>query len=419
MRFLRQMITVEEALQRLLAGLTTLGEEQVHIGEAYGRTLASDVYATCDLPHFDRSPLDGFAVRAADTVSATNDQPVRLKVVETVAAGQVPQVPVTEGSATRIMTGAMMPAGADAVIMFEQTEKPGELSDQVGIKRALKPGENVSRRGEEIAMGTVIARAGERINAGTIAILATFGYDQVGVARKPRVGLLSTGIELIEIDQQLVPGKIRNSNTSMLSALIAEAGGTPFLFPSLPDEPAAAKRQMEEHLKEVDLLVTSGGVSVGDFDVMATLVDKPDVTLLFNRVAMRPGSPTTGLLLNGKPILALSGNPGACFLGFELFGRLAVQRLAGVPDAGLRSIKARLAISYNKPCPYPRYLRGKLTAKDGVLYAQPDFNEKAGNLGTLKDSECFIVIPAGGSGQQAGELVEVLPHAAPSWGRGV
>ncbi|GIO04080.1 molybdopterin molybdenumtransferase [Brevibacillus reuszeri] len=415
MRFSRQMVTVEEAVDRLIKSLPQLGDETVQIEEAYGRILASDVYATYELPHFDRSPLDGFAVRAADTISASSQQPVYLRVLETVAAGQVPQLEVTEGCATRIMTGAMMPAGADAVIMFEQTENPAEHVAMVGVKRVLKSGENVSKRGEEIASGTVIAEAGEKINAGTIAILATFGYTHLSVIRQPRVGLFSTGSELLRIDQPLVPGKIRNSNSWMLAALIKEAGGIPVLLPDLPDELAKAKQIIGEHLQEVDLLVSSGGVSVGDFDVIASLVDEPEVDLLFNKVAMRPGKPTTGMILHGKPYIALSGNPGACFLGYELFVRLAIQQLSGVKQVELCLIKAKLDVPYTKPCPYPRYLRGRLLVREGELFARPDFNEKAGNLGTLKDSECFIVIPAGGSGKEEGELVSVLSHATPSW----
>ncbi|MGG4493519.1 molybdopterin-binding protein, partial [Brevibacillus reuszeri] len=181
------------------------------------------------------------------------------------------------------------------------------------------------------------------------------------------------------------------------------------------DDLAKAKTIIGEHLQEVDLLVSSGGVSVGDFDVIASLVDEPEVDLLFNKVAMRPGKPTTGLILHGKPYIALSGNPGACFLGYELFVHLAIQKMSGMRQVGLRLIKAKLDVAYTKPCPYPRYLRGRLLDREGELFARPDFNEKAGNLGTLKDSECFMIIPAGGSGKQAGELVHVLTHAMPSW----
>jgi molybdopterin molybdotransferase len=411
MRFSRQIMTVEEALRRLLDRLAAKDAEEVELGESYGRILARDIVATCDMPPFDRSPLDGYAVRAADTAEASVDRPVYLQVVETVAAGEVPRVSVGAGCATRIMTGAMMPEGADAVIMFEQTENPGQLAEKVGVKRALRSGENVSRRGEEIAEGSVVVRAGERINAGTIALLATLGYSRVSVIRKPRVGLLATGIELVAVDQPLAQGKIRNSNTPMLSALVSEAGGVPRVFPVLPDEPVAAKEALAACVKEVDLLISSGGVSVGDFDVIASLVDDADVELLFNRIAMRPGSPTTALLLAGKPVLALSGNPAACFVGFELFARPALQRLGGQAHAGYRSIRARLASSYEKPCPHPRYMRGRLVQEDGMLLAQPDLNDRAGNLGTLKDSECLIVIPPGGRGKQAGELVEVIVHA--------
>ncbi|NGQ94979.1 molybdopterin molybdotransferase MoeA [Brevibacillus sp. SYP-B805] len=415
MSFHRQTISVDEALNRLLAVVTPLPEEWVGIGEAYGRTLARELTATCDMPPFDRSALDGFAVRAADTAGATVENPVRLAVTETIAAGQVPGLEVKPGTACRIMTGAMMPPGADAVIMLEQTEKPGEVSDTVGVKRALKPGENISRRGEEMKSGERIVRAGERINAGTLALLATFGYAAVPVVRRPRVGLLATGSELLDVDQPLVPGKIRNSNSVMLSALIGEAGGIPVLFPRLPDDPAQAKRALAACTEQVDLLVTSGGVSVGDFDVIAALTDEPDVELLFNRVAMRPGSPTTAARYGSKLLCALSGNPAACFIGFELFVRPVLRRMTGQQQAGWRKLHARLAQAYDKPCPFPRFLRGRLEERDTVLYAHPDFNDKAGNLITLKESECFIIIPAGGKGRQAGEIVEVIPHAAASW----
>lgn len=415
MRFSRQTLSVEEAMSILLAKLPTGRGEQVQVGEAYGRVLASDLHATDDLPHFDRSPLDGFAVRAADTVGASVDHPITLSVLETVAAGQVPTRELKKGYATRIMTGAMMPVGADAVIMFEQTHNPAEEADTVRIKREMKPGENVSRRGEEMLKGTVIAKAGERINAGTLASLATFGYTQVEVFGKPRVGLISTGSELLAIDQPLVPGKIRNSNTVMLSALIAEAGGIPVSFSRLADDLAVAKKTIRECLQDVDMIISSGGVSVGDFDVIAALAHEPEVELLFNRIAIRPGSPTTCMMMEEKPFIALSGNPGACFLGFELFARPAIRHFSGEAHVTQQLIKARLGVDYTKPCPYPRYLRGKLIEKDGDLYAIPDFNEKAGNLGTLKNSECFMIIPAGGRGQRAGELVDVLAHAAPTW----
>jgi len=415
MRFQRQTIPVEEAVRRLTRLPLSLPEEEVDIFEANGRTLARDLFSACDLPPFDRAPLDGFAVRAADTAGARPDRPVYLTVVETIAAGQVPQMEVAPGTASRIMTGAMLPAGADAVVMFEQTEEPGAVSSRVGIKRHMKAGENLSRRGEELRSGSRIARAGEIIHAGTLALLAACGFSRVPVVRKPRIGLFATGSELLDVGQPLMPGKIRNSNTVMLSAWIAEAGGIPVWLGRLPDDPVKAKQAIERGTEQTDAVLTTGGVSVGDFDVIAALTDEPDVTVLFNRVAMRPGSPTTAALIRGKVLLALSGNPGACFLGCHLFARPLLAALLGQRWCPL-TVQAMLAVSYEKPCPYPRFLRGRLEERGTVLYACPEMQDKSGSVSTLAASECLIVIPAGGRGKAAGETVEVIPHRAPFWG---
>lgn len=417
MRFQRETITVEEARSRLLSRAAPAATEKVNIFEAVGRTLGEDLHATYDLPPFARSSLDGYAVRAADTVGATVETPVYLNVVETTAAGDVPQRAVQSGETVRIMTGALIPDGADAVIMFEQTVNPGELSERVGVRRELQSGENIAQRGVEIKTGNVIANSGEAIGAGMMALLATFGFVEVPVVRKPRIGILTTGSELVHFDQPLLPGKIRDSNTLMLFAQITEAGGLPVIFEKLPDRQDSALLVVTSCLEQVDFLITTGGVSVGDFDIMASMADEPHVELLFNRVAMRPGSPTTAMILHGKLICGLSGNPGACFLGFELFVRPLINKLLGRQEADPATVQAVLANGYEKPCPYPRFLRGRLAEQGTTLFAYPDFNDKSGNLGTLKESECFIIIPAGGNGRKAGETVQVFPHAAPSWRR--
>lgn len=418
MRFTRETISVEKALNLLLEAVPhMLPEESVSLYEATGRVMARSLAASCDMPPFDRSPLDGYAVQAEDTVGATTEQPNWLLVIETVAAGQVPSASVLPKTAIRIMTGALMPKGANAVVMFEQTVNPGEISETVGIKREMKPGENISRCGEEIAIGMQIIEQGERVNAGVLALLASFGYVQVPVVRRPRVGLLITGNELLMPEEPLVPGRIRNSNGPMLAGMITEAGGVPLLFPPLSDDPGVAKAALAGLAEQVDLFVTTGGVSVGDFDGIASMVGDSDVTMLFNRVAMRPGSPTTVALYQNKPLCALSGNPGACFLGFELFVRPLLASMTGQRQVKRNAIQAVLGISCEKPCPYPRYLRGRLQSENTVLVAYPDKNDKAGNVSTLKNSECFIVIPAGGRGKKAGEVVEVIPHAMSLWGK--
>ncbi|MFM1650795.1 gephyrin-like molybdotransferase Glp [Brevibacillus sp. B_LB10_24] len=410
MRFHRETVTVEEAVRRLLAGAAPIGIEEVPLAEAHGRILAQDCRADCALPSFDRASLDGYAVRAADTAGAAPQSPVRLRVAGCLKAGDVPAGPIKRGEAVRIMTGAMMPAGADAVVMFEQTENPGEWLDAVLIKRELEPGENVAYKGQEITSGEMVLAAGEQIGGGALAVLATFGMTPVPVYQKPRIGILSIGDELVDPAQPPSPGKIRDSNTIMLWGLIHESGGIPLVCQRLPDDLETAKAEIDQVLGQVDLLVTTGGVSVGDKDIVASLVDEPDVELLFNRVAMRPGSPTTAIRQSGRLICALSGNPGACFTGFHLLVRPLLARLAGRREASpMRSEKALLICDYHKPCPYPRYLRGRLQLQETTLYAIPDGFDKSGMLRTLKDAECLIVIPPGGRGRSAGEVVEIIP----------
>ncbi|UFJ42109.1 molybdopterin molybdotransferase MoeA [Brevibacillus humidisoli] len=409
MRFHRETVSVEEAVAKLLEQVAPLAIEEVPLAEAYGRVLAEPVYAAYDLPPFDRSPLDGYAVRSADTASATPDTPVTLEVIETVAAGEVPRHPVASGQACRIMTGAMMPDGADAVVMFEQTENPGQKLNQVNVKRAMKPGENIARQGEEVAKDNCVLQAGEQIGAGALALLATFGAACVQVRRRPRIGIVSTGSELVEPDQPLSPGKIRNSNAPMIAGMICDAGGAPVVLGCLPDEPETAKRKLADWSKQVDFLVTTGGVSVGDFDLITTLVEDPQFNLLFHRVAMRPGSPTTAVVYQGTLICALSGNPSACFIGCELLVKPLLAKLLGKPNSIPTTVEAILAKDYLKPCPYPRYLRGSIEVEQAVLYAYPDMNDKAGRLVTLHQNNCLIIIPPGGRGRRAGERVRVFP----------
>jgi len=409
MRFRRETISVEEARNRLLARASVMPQENVEWEEAVGRILATDLTATYALPPFDRSAMDGYAVRSTDTADASVDAPVTLRVMETVLAGDVPQKQLGQGEAARIMTGGMIPDGADCVIMFEQTVNPGELAETVALKKAGKPGENIIKKAEEVAEQQIVLKKGEAINPGTVAVLATFGYVEVPVIRKPRIGILSTGNELIGADQPLVPGKIRDSNTPMLSALIREAGGIPVRFPRMADEYGQTAQAIEQAMEQVDVLITTGGVSVGDMDMIAAFVDRKDVELLFNRVAMRPGSPTTAASFQGKLLCGLSGNPGACYVGFELFIRPLLYKMTGKPHYEPRPMQAVLASDYLKPCPYPRYLRGKLFTVGSTLCAHPDALDKSAPLSSLKDTECLIVIPAGGRGLQANETVTVIP----------
>lgn len=409
MRFQRDTVTVGEAVKRLLAHAPKPQTEWTELDQAEGRTLALDQYAASDLPPFDRAAMDGYAVRAIDTKGASVDAPIPLRVVETIAAGDVPSVALGPGEAARIMTGALIPHGADAVIMFEQTVNPGEKSASVRVKRPMSSGENISKQGEEVRAKECVLEAGEVIGPGALAILATFGYNRLSVVRKPRVGLLSTGNELVAIDKPLSPGKIRDSNTIMLASLVRKAGGEPVIFGILPDNLDQAVLLIDRMIEQTDVLVTTGGVSVGDHDIIARVLEHAGAQLLFNRVAMRPGSPTTAALHRGKLLCGLSGNPAACYAGGELLLRPLIAGMLGQNRREEREKTALLADDYLKPSPFPRYIFGKLAEEDGTLFVYPSGYDRAGMLMGLRESNCFIVIPPGGKGKRSRELVSVIP----------
>ncbi|RNB86758.1 molybdopterin molybdenumtransferase MoeA [Brevibacillus nitrificans] len=411
MRFGRQAVAIEEATRRLMQHVRVLPPETVELDQADGRVLAADLEASGSLPPFDRSAMDGYAVRAKDTLGASPKKPLALRVVGAVMAGEVPSFRLLKGEAARIMTGAMIPEGADAVILFEQTGNPGADTEAVAVKKQLAAGENIIRQGEEAAAHEIVLKAGEIVNAGAKAVLSTFGYTRIPVTRQPRIGIMPTGDELVAPQQELTPGKIRDCNTAMLAQLVRESGGIPVVFPPVSDDDHNAAASIEERIRQVDLLVTTGGVSVGDLDVIASFVDRTDVALLFNRVAMRPGSPTTAARIADKLLCALSGNPGACFTGFQLFVKPLIRQMLGELHPEVQELEGVLVGDVKRPCPYPRYLRGKMVLKQAVLHVIPDRLEKLAPLRSLKESNCLIVIPPGGAGASEGELVKVVQIA--------
>lgn len=296
--------------------------EYVSIFESHNRFLSEDLIATSDVPHFDRAPYDGFAIRSIDSQAASLDHPVEFEVIDHIGAGAVSAKILGPYQAVRIMTGAQMPDGSDAVVMLELAKEfVQDGKNFISIKRSYKPGDNVSFTGEDANKGEVLVKKGTLINPGIQAMLATFGYAQVPVSKKPIVGLFATGTELLEVDEPLEPGKIRNSNSYMISAQIDRAGAEVSYFGKLPDDFDTCYEAVTSALSKVDLLLTTGGVSVGDFDFMPAIYEKMGAEVLFNKVAMRPGSVTTVAQFNGKLLFGLSGNPSACYVGFELFAR--------------------------------------------------------------------------------------------------
>ncbi|PZE21186.1 gephyrin-like molybdotransferase Glp [Paenibacillus xerothermodurans] len=405
-RFQRKLVQVEEAQQAVLRYARLQAAERVPLAESFGRRLAEPVAASHPVPHFRRSGVDGYAVYAADSVDASPDRSVSLQVTEMIPAGSMPSQRVERGQAARIMTGAAVPDGADAVIMLEMTESS---DDEVRIRKRMSAGENITPIGQEVLEGEPLLQPGRTLGAGEAAVLATFGYEHVNVYRKPRVAIFSTGSELLEVGSQLQPSKIRNSNSYMIASLVHNAGAVPLIMPILPDEPEQVEQALLDVLEEVDCIVTTGGVSVGDKDVLVDLFERWDGLLLFNKVAMRPGSPTSVGVWRDKLIFALSGNPGASFVGFQLFVRPFLRSAMGHPRAIASPISGFIGTDYSKGSAYPRYVRGVMKFDNGQVNVKPAGEDKSSIMVSIKDADCLIYIPAGGRGAAAGDQVRIFP----------
>ncbi|WP_096189423.1 molybdopterin molybdotransferase MoeA [Evansella halocellulosilytica] len=405
----RQPIYVNDAINRVMDYRKTGSIEYVDIEHCEGRYLAENIKADHNIPPFDRSPLDGFAVRSEDTKSASKDNPVILEVIETIGAGGVSSEKVKQGQATRVMTGTMMPEGCDAIVMFElASERQEENKSFIEIKRPFKSGDFVSFEGEETKKGDKLIKPGTKINAGTIAVLSTFGYKNVPVVKKPVIGIYATGTELLDVEEPLTPGKIRNSNAYMISSQVRKAGGEPRYFGKLIDDFDECYRAVKESLEKVDILITTGGVSVGDFDYLPEIYSKLGANVLFNKIAMRPGSVTTVAEKDGKLLFGLSGNPSACFVGFEMYARPWIKSYLLSELPYIETIRGTLDKDFPKPNPFTRFIRSKLHFKDGKVFASPVGMDKSQVVTSLAHSDCLVAVPGGTRGYKAGDDVDIL-----------
>ncbi|WP_059105633.1 molybdopterin molybdotransferase MoeA [Shouchella shacheensis] len=405
----RKPIRVAEAVSQVMAYAGDGQKEKISIQEAYGRVLGEDLIATHPVPPFDRSPYDGFAIRSKDSQEASKEKPTVFKVVETIGAGFVATQEVGAFEAVRIMTGAMLPSACDAVVMLESTEEFTEDTDHfMSIKHAYQPGDNVSFQGEDTEQGTVLVRKGERISPGVVAVLATFGYEEVVVAKKPLVGVLATGSELLAVGEELQPGKIRNSNAEMVGAQIERAGATAKHFGKLSDDLEECYELIKEAAQQVDILITTGGVSVGDYDFLPEVYQKLGAEVLFNKIAMRPGSVTTVAYWNDTFLYGLSGNPSACYVGFELLVRPVVQTRLFNETPHLQKVQARLGEDFLKPNPFTRFVRSKLSIRKEGLFVSPSGFNKSSAVTSLAATDVFMVLPGGTKEFRQGDSVDLL-----------
>lgn len=406
---IREPISVEEAISRVMDHRKDGEVEVIPFATCDGRRLAEPIIANHNIPSFDKSPYDGFAFQAELTENASAKQPVYFEVVDHIGAGQLPNKKLSNYEATRIMTGAQIPKGANCVAMFEVCESFEKDGKQyIAITEPMKPGENIIVEGSEVKKGEELVPKGTYINPGVKALLATFGYANVKVAKRPHIGILATGTELLEVDEPLEPGKIRNSNAPMIGSQVLRAGATYTYYGTLADEFEPSLAKIKEVLSEVDILITTGGVSVGDYDLMPDIYKALNARVLFNKVGMRPGSVTTVATLDDQFLFGLSGNPSACYVGFELFVRPIVQTMLFNQKPFMKRIKARLAEDYPKKNPFTRFVRSYLTYKEGKIYVRLAGMDKSNVVSSLAHSTCLLIIPAGTSEFAAGSEVEVL-----------
>ncbi|AMG62329.1 molybdopterin molybdotransferase MoeA [Staphylococcus lugdunensis] len=401
----RTPIPVKEAISRVVNQDIYTSVITVPLDESLNYVLAENIAATSDIPRFNKSPYDGFAIRSEDSAGAYHQNRKKFKVVDHIGAGDVSSHQLQAGEAVRIMTGAQMPEGADAVVMFEQTV---EDKDTFTIRKSFEPYENVCLKGEETATGDIVLQRGQLINAGAIAVLATFGYSEVPVFDKPSIAVIATGSELLDINEDLQPGKIRNSNGPMIQALANKVDIGADVYKIQQDDLDSSITAVREALETHQIVITTGGVSVGDFDYLPEIYKAIDAKVLFNKVAMRPGSVTTVAVTTDKYLFGLSGNPSACYTGFELFVKPAIYHMMGADAFYPQVVKATLMEDFTKANPFSRFIRAKATlSANGATVVPSGFN-KSGAVVAIAHSNAMIMLPGGTRGFKAGHTVDVI-----------
>ena len=419
------MISVEQAQAKVLERIATLEPVRVGVLESLGCVLAADITSDVDVAPFDNSAMDGYAVRAVDTLGAAEDSPVVLRVVEHIPAGAFPRVPVGPGEATRIMTGAPVPEGADSIVMVERTEgleNAGGAGGTVAIRQAASAGDHVRRRGEDVRAGDVVLRAGEVVGPAAVGLMSAVGAPMVDVYRRPRVAIVATGDELVDITEKPGPGMIRNSNSFSLAAQVLSAGGEPHVLDVARDN-VEDTTALLSRAPEFDLMVSTGGVSMGDFDVVKGVLEQIG-EMDFWKVAMRPGAPQTYGTIGGTPFFGLPGNPTSTMVGFELFVRPAIRKMRGFAELYRPRTSAVLAEDVRKKPDRRYFMRGRLERADSVAVAgtaevsaapeTPAYtvrlsgSQSSALLTAMHRGNCLISLPEGASSLAAGTIVECI-----------
>jgi molybdopterin molybdotransferase len=408
------VISVEEALDKILSYVNVLEPEDELILNSLGRVLAEDIHSDIDIPPLDNSAMDGYAVRAESTKGASPSSPRILRIIGEVAAGYIVSEEVTPGTTIRIMTGAPVPKGADAVVQFEDTDEEKRKAakkplDEISILRPAAKGLNIRQAGEDISRGNLVLRAGTVLRPQEIGVLASLGRDVVSVIRRPVVAVLATGDELVDIKEQLPPGKIYNSNTYSLAAQVSRYGGVPKILGIARDNTTALEDKIKQ-AHDTDMLITSAGVSVGEYDVVKNVLARLG-EITFWTVRMKPGKPLAfGLLNLGKkkvPHLGFPGNPVSSMITFEQFARPAILKMLGKKEFAKPTIRARSEDRINNRDKRRIYARVRVTKRNGQYFARLVGPQGSGILTSMALANGLMIVPEDKAAIEAGEEVQV------------
>jgi molybdopterin molybdotransferase len=408
----KEDLSVREALSLVLEKVEILPAEEVSLLEALGRVLAAAVVATDDLPPFANSAMDGYAVQAADVTAASQDAPARLRVIADIAAGSSLTVNLRSSTAARIMTGAPLPPGADAVIPVEDTDEPWRgverpLPEHIAVYRSVRAGDYVRYPGEDIRAGDAVLEEGKVLRPQEIGVLASLGVSRVAVVRRPLVAILATGDELVDVSAPLSPGKIRNSNSYAQAAQVTALGGTPVLLGVAGDTEQAVREKLADAVSaNVDLIISSAGVSVGAYDVVkAVLEDSGDIG--FWRVRMRPGKPLAFGMFQDIPYLGMPGNPVSAMVSFETFARPAILKMGGHENVARPSVQA-VVLEDIRSDGRESYLRA-IVARDERGYVARTTGDQGSHMMTsLVKANALLVVPEGVKEVAAGTVLTAL-----------
>jgi molybdopterin molybdotransferase len=416
------MISVEEALAKILEKMPLLDEEEKPILDSLGQVLSRDITSGLNVPQLTNSAMDGYAVRAADTKGASSSSPRVLKVIDTVAAGYISRLTVIPGTAMRIMTGAPVPAGADAVVMFENTDEgerkglsPRKSPGEIGILEPAEPTLNVRQAGEDICKGSVVFIRGTLVRPAVVGMLASIGIGKVWVTRRPVIAILSTGDELSDIGEALPPGKIYNSNSYSVAALVLKYGGIPRLLGIGRDNEKDLTAKINQ-AKDADMLITSGGVSMGDYDMVKNVLAK-EGEIDFWTVRMKPGKPLAFGTIHGKdktgkpreiPQLGLPGNPVSSMVTFEIYVRPSMFKMMGKTRMAKPVIEAIMEDTAKNSDGRRFYTRAIITRRDGKYYAHLTGDQGSGILTSMSLANGLAIVPEDVKKVGPGELIKVM-----------